>query len=44
MVRNASDYDDMFIVSKSETAEQLSNADYIYDVICRYVTQRAAQL
>ena len=37
-IRNSSDYDDMFIVSKSDTEEQLANADYIYDVISKYLT------
>lgn len=27
-IRNASDYDDMFIASKSETKEQIENANY----------------
>lgn len=36
-VRNSSDYDDMFIVSKEDTAEQLKNADYIYELISRYI-------
>ncbi len=36
-IRNASDYDDMFIASKDETAEQLSNAEYVYDVIKKYI-------
>lgn len=28
-IRNASDYDDMFIASKEETAEQISNAEWV---------------
>jgi uncharacterized protein (UPF0332 family) len=36
-IRNASDYDDMFIASKDETAEQISNAEYVYDIIKRYI-------
>ncbi len=38
-IRNASDYDDMFIASKSDTEEQIANAEYIYTEICRYVNE-----
>lgn len=38
-IRNASDYDDMFIASKSDTEEQLANADYIYEVISKYISE-----
>jgi len=37
-IRNASDYDDMFIASKDETAEQIANAEWIYRVIEGYVS------
>lgn len=43
VVRNASDYDDMFIVSKSETTEQLANADYVYELIYKYVNERLTE-
>ena len=42
VIRNASDYDDMFIVSKSETLEQIDNADYVYVEIKKYVDLRLA--
>ncbi len=36
-IRNASDYDDMFIASRADTEEQLANADYIYGLVKKYV-------
>ena len=36
-IRNASDYDDMFLASKSDTEEQISNADYVYELISQYI-------
>ena len=39
-IRNASDYDDMFIASKTDTEEQLANADYIYRLIKKYVDDK----
>lgn len=36
-IRNASDYDDMFIASRADTEEQLANADYIYGLLKKYV-------
>lgn len=42
MIRNASDYDDMFIVSKAETQEQIDNAEYVYTEIKKYVALRLA--
>lgn len=36
-IRNASDYDDMFIASKEETAEQIANAEWIYKMISEYL-------
>lgn len=38
-IRNASDYDDMFIASRMDTEEQLANADYIYEIINEYLSQ-----
>lgn len=29
-IRNASDYDDMFIAGREDTEEQIANAEYIY--------------
>ena len=42
VIRNASDYDDMFIVSKAETQEQIDNAEYVYAEIKEYVDLRLA--
>ena len=42
VIRNASDYDDMFIVSKAETQEQIDNAEYVYAEIKKYVDLRLA--
>ena len=42
MIRNASDYDDMFIVSKSDTEEQLANDEYVYRAIKLYIDKRMA--
>lgn len=38
-IRNASDYDDMFIASRIDTEEQIANADYIYEIINEYLSQ-----
>ena len=38
-IRNASDYDDMFIASKSETEEQINNAEYVYRILSEYVSR-----
>ena len=40
-IRNASDYDDMFIASKSETKEQIENANYVYELIKKYIDKQA---
>lgn len=39
-IRNASDYDDMFIASKSDTEEQIANADYVYQLVSDYVIKK----
>lgn len=36
-IRNASDYDDMFIASKDDTKEQIENAKYVYTEINKYI-------
>ena len=36
-IRNASDYDDMFIASKDETAEQIANVEWIYKMVSEYI-------
>lgn len=40
-IRNASDYDDMFIASKSETKEQIENANYVYEQVKKYIDKQA---
>lgn len=37
IIRNASDYDDMLIVSEEETEEQIANAEWVYGVISEYI-------
>lgn len=39
-IRNASDYDDMFIASKEETEKQISDARLFYDVIKKYINEK----
>jgi uncharacterized protein (UPF0332 family) len=39
-IRSASDYDDMFVASKSETEEQIKNAEYIYNMLSSYIKTR----
>lgn len=36
-IRNASDYDDMFLASKSDTEEQIANAEYVYRLLSGYI-------
>lgn len=36
-IRNASDYDDMFIASRDETSEQISNAEFVYNAVSDYI-------
>ena len=36
-IRNASDYDDMFIAGRSETVEQVNNAATIYNLVKEYL-------
>lgn len=36
-IRNASDYDDMFLASKSDTEAQIANAEYIYKLLYDYI-------
>lgn len=38
-IRNASDYDDMFIASKEETAEQIANAEKVYKMVSEYIEE-----
>ena len=39
-IRNASDYDDMFIASRTDTEEQISNAEYIWNILSDYVEKK----
>ena len=39
-IRNASDYDDMFIASKSETEEQINDAEYVYRILSEYISHQ----
>lgn len=39
-IRNASDYDDMFIASKTDTEEQIANAEHVYKLLHRYIEDR----
>ena len=36
-IRNASDYDDMFLASREDTEEQIANAEYIHNAILEYI-------
>lgn len=36
-IRNASDYDDMFVASRTDTETQIANAEYIYNLIQNYI-------
>lgn len=37
IIRNASDYDDMFVASRTGTKEQIDNANYIYQKIKNHI-------
>lgn len=39
-IRNASDYDDMFIAIKSDTLQQIENAERFFSEISKYVNER----
>lgn len=36
-IRNASDYDDMFLASRKETEMQVANADRVHEAVCSYL-------
>ncbi len=36
-IRNASDYDDMFLASREDIEEQIANAEYVYREISAYI-------
>jgi uncharacterized protein (UPF0332 family) len=39
-IRNASDYDDMFIASKEETEKQIKDAELFHNVVKRYIDEK----
>lgn len=39
-IRNASDYDDMFIASKADTETQINNAGIVYETIEGYISDK----
>ncbi len=39
MIRNASDYDDMFIAAMADTQVQISNAEFILKEVTKYIEQ-----
>lgn len=39
-IRNASDYDDMFIASKADTEIQINNAGIVYETIEGYISDK----
>ena len=41
-IRQGSDYDDFYVVSKSEVAEQLKNAKYFISEVERFLTEKYA--
>ena len=40
IVRNASDYDDMYVVSKVETEEQIKNAGIVLEKVESYLREK----
>lgn len=36
-IRNASDYDDFYVASRSETAQQIESAEYLVNKISQYI-------
>lgn len=43
MIRNASDYDDMFLASRTDTEEQIRNAEYILRLLSDYIKKRIGE-
>ena len=39
-IRNSSDYNDFYFVSKEETKQQILNAEWTLDVISKYLSER----
>lgn len=42
-IRNASDYDDMFVASKADTETQIANAEYIYKLLYEYIKNKLSE-
>ena len=40
IIRNASDYDDMFVASKEDTEIQIANARFIYQMLHEYIMEK----
>ena len=43
-IRNASDYDDMFVASKSQTEKQIEDAQMVLDVIEKYLADHRGEI
>lgn len=43
MLRNASDYDDLFLVSRPDTEEQLANAACVYEAVRQYLEKKLTE-
>ena len=43
VIRNESDYNDFYIVNKSETQEQVESAKIVYDTVSSYLESRFAE-
>lgn len=43
-IRNASDYDDMFLVSRADTEQQIQNAEYVWKTLAEYVEKKRISL
>ena len=39
-IRNASDYDDMFLASRTEMEQQIQNAEYVWKILAEYVEKK----
>jgi len=40
LVRNSSDYDDFYMVSKEEAKEQISNSEYVLKLVHKYIEDK----
>lgn len=39
-IRNASDYDDMFLANRTDTEQQIQNAEYVWKILAEYVEKK----